>query len=67
MPLTITIPIVEENINSRKRLIIKDSKEEEQFIKNIITSIRNLNTTNLLDISHLKKTMNNFANIVDKA
>ena len=67
MPLTITIPIVEENINSRKRSIIKDSKEEEQFIKDITISIRNLDMTNLSDIPHLEKTMDNFANIIDKA
>ena len=67
MPLTITIPIVEENINSRKRSIIKDSKEEEQFIKDITIFIRNLDMTNLSDIPHLEKTMDNFANIIDKA
>ena len=66
MPLTITISIIKENVNSRKRSIIKDSEEKEQFIKDIITFIRNLDTSNLLDIPHLEKTVNNFANIVDK-
>jgi len=54
IPLTITIPIVEKNVNSRKRSIIKNSKEEEQFIKNITISIKNLDMTNLSDISHLE-------------
>jgi len=60
------ISIIEENVNSRKRSIIKNSKEEEQFIKDIITSIRNLDMTNLSDIPHLEKTIDNFANIIDK-
>jgi len=66
MPLTITIPIIEENVNSRKRSIIKDSEEKELFIKDLITSIRNLNISNLLDILYLKKTVDDFANIMDK-
>jgi len=66
MPLTIMIPIVEKNVNSRKRSIIKDSKEKEQFIKDIITSIRNLDMSNLSDIPHLENTIDNFANIIDK-
>jgi len=61
------IPIIEKNVNSRKRSIIKDSEEKEQFIKDIIISIRNLDMTNLSNIPHLEKTMDNFANIVDKA
>ena len=67
MPLTIMIPIIEKNVNSRKRSIIKDSKEKEQFIKDVIISIRNLDMTNLSDIPHLGKTVDNFANIVDKS
>ena len=52
-PLTITITIIEESINSTKCSIIKDSKEEAVFIKNITIFIRNLNTFNLSDITSL--------------
>ena len=65
MSLTIMIPIIEENLNSRKQSIIKDSKKEELFIKDIIASIRNLNTSNLSDIHYLEKTIDDFANIID--
>ena len=63
-PLTITIPIVKESVNSTKHSIIKDSKEEVSFIKDIITSIRNLNTSNLLDTTSLDRVVNNVANTV---
>ena len=62
--LTIPIPIVEENINSTKHSIIKDSKEEVVFIKDITISIRNLYTSNLSDITSLDNIINEFANMV---
>ena len=65
--LTIIIPIVKEYINSRKCSIIKDSKEDLTFIKDLTTSIRNINTSNMLDIASLDKAVNEFANIVENA
>ena len=64
-PLTISIPIIEESITSIKCSIIKDSKEETSFINDIITSIRNFNMSNLLDISSLDRAVNEFANAVE--
>ena len=64
-PLTIIIPINEKNINMHKRAIIKDSTEEELFIRDITISIRSLDTSNLSDIPVLEKAVNNFANNVD--
>ena len=66
-PLTITIPIVKKNVNSIKYSIIKDSEEEASSIKNVTTSIRNLNTSNLLDIISLDRAINEFANAVKNA
>ena len=45
--------------------IIKDNIEEESFIRDVITSIRSLDTLNLLDIPTLKKAVNDLANDVD--
>jgi len=56
--LTITIPIIEENINICKRTIIKDSIEEEAFIKDVTAFIRGLDTSNLSDIPMLEKAVN---------
>ena len=65
--LTIVIPIVEEHINSRKCSIIKDSKEESTFIKDLTTSIRNINIFNMSDITSLNRAVNKFANTVENA
>jgi len=51
VPLTITIPINEENIDFCKRTISKNSDEEDLFIKEVITSFSKLDTSNILDIS----------------
>ena len=56
--LTITIPIVEEGINSTKCSIIKDSEEEVAFIKDVTISIRNLHISNLSDITSLDNIIN---------
>ena len=64
-PLTIIIPISDEVINLCKRAISKDSVEEELFIKVVINSIKNLNISNLLDISSLDNTINNLAKGID--
>ena len=66
-PLTIIIPIVKEYIDSRKPSIIKDSKEDSTFIKDLTISIRNINTSNILDITSLDRAVNEFANIVENA
>jgi len=66
-PLTITIPIVKKSVNSTKYSIIKDSKEEAFFIKNVTISIRNLNISNLSDTTSLDRAVNNFVNAVKSA
>ena len=45
--LTISIPIIEEYVNSSKWSIIKNSDEEAAFIKDITNSFKELNTSNL--------------------
>jgi len=65
VPLSITIPITEENIDLHKRTIKKNSKEEELFIKEVIILLKNLDTSNILDIPNLERVVNDFANIID--
>ena len=55
VPLTIVVFITEEHINSRKCSIIKDSKEELAFIKNLTSSIRCINTSNMSDTTSLNR------------
>jgi len=48
-----------------KSTIQKNSIEEELFVKDIISAIKNLDVLNLLDIPSLEKAVNNFAKNVD--
>ena len=60
-PLTVTIPIVEENIVTSKFFIAKNSKEKESFIKDISYAIKNININDLSDINKLKFVTNMLA------
>jgi len=57
-PLTISIPIAEENIISFRLLIPKNSKEEATFVKEATVIIKNLNTSNLTDHNKLEDIVN---------
>ena len=60
-PLTVSIPIVEANINSSKLSITKNSEEEASFIKDISSIIKNLNISNMSDINKLENIVNTLA------
>jgi len=65
--LTITIPIAKANINHQKQTIIKNSKEEELFIKKFIASFAKLDMSNILEILQLENVINDFTNIINSA
>jgi len=65
--LSITISIAKENINLCKKTITKNSNEKELFIKEVIASFTNLDTSNILDMPKLERVVNDFANIIDNA
>ena len=57
-PLTISIPITEENIISSRLVILKNSEEEAAFVKEAIVIIKNMNTSNLMDCDKLEDIVN---------
>ena len=57
-PLTVSIPIIEENIISSKFSIARNSEEEASFIKDVSYAIKNIDTTDLSDIYQLKDITN---------
>ena len=64
-PLTISIPIVEEHITTCKRILIKNSMEEVEFVNEVIASFSKVDTSSISNISDLDEIVSNWADIVD--
>jgi len=58
IPLTISIPVAEENVISSRLLIPKNSEEKAAFVKEATVIIKNLNTSNLIDHDKLEDIVN---------
>jgi len=63
--LTIIIPIVEEYIQIKKYMIVKDSKKEKTFVNEVIKAIKDIDTSNLLDAIFFKSAVCSFAWFLD--
>ena len=48
-PLSVSIIIEEEFVQERKQTIVKNSKEENEFIKELKVQIGDIDTTNILN------------------
>jgi len=58
---------MEENINSTRFSIAKNSEEETLFIKDIFSLIRNLDVSNLPDIDRLENIVNSLTSNIEHA
>ena len=67
IPLSVTITIEEENIDMFKLSIAKNSKEEKKFINDILLAIKNINISDLSDISKIEDVTNFFTSKVKLA
>ena len=65
-PITVNIHICEERVQTRKQSLPKNSKEEAYFIKNLICSIKKLNTNLLLSVDTLETIVQSLADNIDK-
>jgi len=63
--LTVTIPIVEKHIQTKKHMIVKDSEQEHTFIKKLIKAIRNIDIDNISNVNCLNNTVHNFASLME--
>jgi len=65
-PLSITIPIVDEIINTSKLSIQQKSEQEIAFIEEVISSFKNFNTSNIVNKECLEYTVNNLDSLVNQ-
>ena len=66
-PLTITIPIKEEFVQSSKFSLLKKSEEEETFVKEVIAIFKSLDTSTLLNQESLEQVVNLLVSKIDQA
>ena len=66
-PFMVTIPIVEEHVEKSKWTIAKNSKEEANFVNEIVTSFSYMDALTISNIDKLEEVVLKFANIVDWA
>ena len=66
-PLSVDIPIVEEIIQMLKLTLAPKSDQESNFIKNIISNFKSLDTTNIEDIGQLEQVVNQLGTIINQA
>ena len=64
--LIIDIPILEETIQTSKLAIPSNSKQETEFIKNVISNFSKLDTSNIEDIDELDQIVNQLSIIVEQ-
>ena len=66
-PLSITISIVDEIVNTSKLLIQQNSEQEIAFVEEVISIFKNLNMSNFTDKDNLENTVNYFKSLINQA
>ena len=64
MPLIINIPILEKTIQTSKLAIPPNSKQDTEFIKDLISNFSKLDTSNIEDIDELDQIVNQLSVII---
>ena len=65
-PLSITIPIANEFITTSKLSIQQNSKQENTFIKEVISVFQNLDTLNISNKECLENTVNSLNSLINQ-
>ena len=64
--LTVDISIFEENIQTKRYTLVKNSKEENKFINELIETIREMNTENICNENVLDQIVQEFASTMER-
>lgn len=62
----VTIPIIEELIQTKKQMIVKDSKEERIFVKELIEAFKDIDMSNLFDVEQLENVIFSLASSMER-
>ena len=66
IPLSVNIAIFEENIQTKKHTIIKDSEEEDNFVSDLIKAIKDLNIDDIQSKESFEHIVQTFANCTER-
>ena len=65
-PLTVDIAIIKEHIQTKKHIIVKNSKQEKNFIAELIEAIKGLNMEHISSKKTLEQTVQEFTENTNK-
>jgi len=64
-PISVNISIIDEQLQTKKHSLIKNSDEEHSFIKEIISSLKNINTHSISSVENLELVVQKIAFNID--
>jgi len=64
-PLTVTIPLFKEIVQTSKLILASKSNQESEFIQDVISNFKGLDMTSIEDSNKLNQVIKQFSSIID--